>query len=194
MKKIIYNKDIFVLENFLSKEECVVLIEKSEQLGYEEAKVQMGGNRQSILKGVRNNDRILYTDETLAKELFQRAKPFLNNEVGMYEVDSLNEMFRFYKYSPGQRFKMHRDGSFKRNEKEESFFTFLIYLNEEFEGGETEFYYQQRKISPKKGTMVIAPAGFTHSHRGNKPVSGDKYIATSWIMFNRAEQLYAVIA
>ena len=139
MKKIVYNKDIFVLENFLSKEECKVLIEKSEQIGYEEAKVQMGRNRQSILKGVRNNDRSLYTDETLAKELFQRAKPFLITEVGIYELHSLNEMFRFYKYSPGQRFKMHRDGSFKRNEKVESFFTFLIYLNEEFEGGATEF-------------------------------------------------------
>ncbi|MGL4712647.1 MAG: 2OG-Fe(II) oxygenase [Shewanella sp.] len=71
---------------------------------------------------------------------------------------------------------------------------YMFYLNDVEEGGETEFYYQQRKISPKKGTMVIAPAGFTHSHRGNKPVSGDKYIATSWIMFNRAEQLYAELA
>lgn len=71
---------------------------------------------------------------------------------------------------------------------------YMFYLNDVEEGGETEFYYQQRKISPRKGTMVIAPAGFTHTHRGNKPVSGDKYIATSWIMFNRAEQLYAVIA
>lgn len=41
--------------------------------------------------------------------------------------------------------------------------------------------------------MVIAPAGFTHSHRGNIPLSSDKFIATSWIMFNRAEHLYAAI-
>lgn len=68
---------------------------------------------------------------------------------------------------------------------------YMFYLNDVPEGGETEFYYQQRKISPKKGTMVIAPAGFTHSHRGNVPLSNDKYIATSWLMFNRAEQLYA---
>ena len=67
---------------------------------------------------------------------------------------------------------------------------YMFYLNDVEEGGETEFYYQDRKVKPKKGTMVIAPAGFTHSHRGNKPKSGDKYIATSWIMFNRAEQLY----
>lgn len=71
---------------------------------------------------------------------------------------------------------------------------YMFYLNDVTEGGETEFYYQQRKLKPKKGTMVIAPAGFTHSHRGNVPISGDKYIATSWIMFNRAEQLYQQVA
>ncbi|KFZ36459.1 proline hydroxylase [Shewanella mangrovi] len=67
---------------------------------------------------------------------------------------------------------------------------FMVYLNDVAEGGETEFYYQQRKLQPRKGSLVIAPAGFTHSHRGNTPISDDKYIATSWIMFNRAEQLY----
>lgn len=186
MKKIVYNKDIFVLENFLSKEECKALIEKSEQIGYEEAKVQMGGNRQSILKGVRNNDRILYTDETLAKELFQRAKPFLINEVGIYELHSLNEMFRFYKYSPGQRFKMHRDGSFKRNEKEESFFTFLIYLNEEFEGGATEFE-DLFTIQPKTGDLLV----FYHSyrHEGKKIESGYKYALRSDIMYQMKEEV-----
>ncbi|QFU23244.1 2OG-Fe(II) oxygenase [Shewanella eurypsychrophilus] len=70
---------------------------------------------------------------------------------------------------------------------------YMFYLNDVEEGGETEFFYQNRKLKPKKGTMVIAPAGFTHSHRGNKPISNDKYIATSWVMFNRAEQLYAQI-
>lgn len=70
---------------------------------------------------------------------------------------------------------------------------YMYYLNDVEEGGATEFYYQQRKVQPKKGTMVIAPAGFTHSHRGNMPLSGDKYIATSWIMFNRAEKLYAPV-
>ncbi len=67
---------------------------------------------------------------------------------------------------------------------------FMFYLNDVEEGGETEFYYQQRKISPKQGTMVIAPGYFTHTHRGNKPISNDKYILTSWILFNRAEQIY----
>jgi hypothetical protein len=38
--------------------------------------------------------------------------------------------------------------------------------------------------------MVIFPAGFTHTHRGNVSKSGDKYIITSWVMYHRAETIY----
>lgn len=65
-----------------------------------------------------------------------------------------------------------------------------IYLNADFTEGETEFFHQQRKISPQTGAVLIAPAGFTHTHRGNKPIGGNKYIATSWLLFQRAEQLF----
>lgn len=66
-----------------------------------------------------------------------------------------------------------------------------LYLNDGFAGGETEFLYQARKVLPKPGRLLIAPAGFTHTHRGNMPRGGDKFIATSWILFQRAEVLYA---
>lgn len=68
---------------------------------------------------------------------------------------------------------------------------FMFYLNDVEEGGETEFYYQKKKISPSKGRMVIAPAGFTHTHRGNKPKSNDKYILTSWVLFNPSQLIFA---
>ena len=65
-----------------------------------------------------------------------------------------------------------------------------VYLNDGFEAGETEFLYQQRLIRPRTGTVLIAPASFTHTHRGNRAQGGDKYIATSWSLFQRAETLY----
>ena len=65
-----------------------------------------------------------------------------------------------------------------------------IYLNDDFEQGETEFLYQRRTIAPKTGSLLIAPAAFTHTHRGNRPEGSDKYIATSWILFQRAEQIF----
>jgi hypothetical protein len=64
-----------------------------------------------------------------------------------------------------------------------------LYLNDGFTEGETEFLYQRRKIVPRTGTLLLAPAGFTHTHRGNRPQGGDKLIATSWVLFQRAEQL-----
>jgi hypothetical protein len=65
-----------------------------------------------------------------------------------------------------------------------------IYLNDRFDGGETEFMYQWRKIKPRTGALLIAPATFTHTHRGNRPRGGDKYIATSWVLFRRAQDIY----
>ena len=60
-----------------------------------------------------------------------------------------------------------------------------IYLNDNFSEGETEFLYQRRRIVPKTGSLLIAPTAFTHTHRGNMPKGGDKYIATSWVLFRR---------
>ena len=66
-----------------------------------------------------------------------------------------------------------------------------LYLNDGFGEGETEFLFQQRRIAPRAGRLLIAPTAFTHTHRGDSPQEGDKVIATSWILFQRAEQLYA---
>tara|TARA_R110002072_G_scaffold27213_1_gene88770 strand:- start:543 stop:1139 length:597 start_codon:yes stop_codon:yes gene_type:complete len=55
-----------------------------------------------------------------------------------------------------------------------------IYLNDVDEGGETEFLYQSERVKAKKGKIVIFPAGFMHTHRGNPPISNEKYILTGW--------------
>lgn len=62
---------------------------------------------------------------------------------------------------------------------------YIYYLNDVEVGGETEFYFYGMKVAPRRGRLVIAPAAFTHTHRGNLPESGDKYILTSWLLFKR---------
>ena len=71
----------------------------------------------------------------------------------------------------------HEDGSYNEANRTA---TWMIYLNEDFEGGETEFFYQKRRIKPTTGTVVIWPAGYTHTHRGNLVLKGTKYIVTGW--------------
>ena len=59
----------------------------------------------------------------------------------------------------------------------------MLYLNDIpiENGGATEFIYQKLSIQPKKGTIVLWPATYTHTHRGGF-LTGDipKYIATGW--------------
>ena len=61
-------------------------------------------------------------------------------------------------------------------------FVFSVYLNDVEEGGETEFLHFSKRVKPKKGRIVIWPAAFPYIHRGNPPLSGEKYILTSWMM------------
>lgn len=181
MEKKTLHDDIFLIENFLSDEECESYLSNYKTKEFEEAKVNIDGN-QVMFKGIRNNERYMFIDELLASNLWNRIKEFIPQKLGFYKSIGLNEMFRVYKYTKGQRFKMHIDGSFKRNLNQESKFSFLIYLNDDFEGGETEFR-KLGKIIPKKGTALV----FKHRlrHEGKEIVCGEKYVLRTDIMYER---------
>jgi len=61
--------------------------------------------------------------------------------------------------------------------------TYILYLNDVEEGGETELLYYSKRFKPTKGTLLLFPAGYTHTHRGNPPLSNDKYVVTGWVEF-----------
>ena len=58
---------------------------------------------------------------------------------------------------------------------------YSLYLNDIDDAGETEFLYQKLRIAPKENSIIIWPAAFTHTHRGNLVIGDNyKYIATGW--------------
>lgn len=59
--------------------------------------------------------------------------------------------------------------------------TYILYLNDVKEGGETEFLYYPKRVKPKQGTIILFPGSLTHTHRGNQPLSNEKYIITGWV-------------
>ena len=183
MNKIELHPEIFLVENFLSKEMCDHFIEKGEQVSFDEAKVNIDG-RQVRVKGIRNNQRILFKDQLLADRIWKKIKPYVILNFGTYQASGLNEMFRIYKYEEAQRFKMHRDGSYERNETECSFFSLLIYLNNDFEGGETHFE-EGVTITPNTGDALV----FHHPlrHEGKPILSGTKYVLRTDIMYKLLE-------
>ena len=180
MKANYHNEIIWTIDNFLTAKECDDLIIFSEQKGYEEAKVSLQSGAK-MMKGIRNNYRLMYQDKNLANQYWQLLKQFCPEEIENNEAVGLNEQFRFYKYESSQRFKRHIDGRFKRNEIEESRITFMIYLNDDFEGGETKF--DNVTIEPKKGTALC----FIHEqkHEGCPVVEGVKYVLRTDVMYRK---------
>ncbi|MGU3374587.1 2OG-Fe(II) oxygenase [Chryseobacterium sp. M5A1_1a] len=180
MEKIELHPQIFLIEDFLTEAECNNYIALSQEKVFEEAKINVGG-RQLMSKGIRNNDRLMIFDNNLADDLFRKAAEFLPQDQEGFKLLNFNEMFRVYKYSPGQQFKMHRDGNYVRNENEKSFYTFLIYLNDDFEGGETEFE-NLFTVAPKQGTALI----FYHPlrHEGKTLINGLKYVLRTDVMYS----------
>jgi len=73
---------------------------------------------------------------------------------------------------------MHHDAS--REFDKYRVLTFLWYLNDVPEGGETNFY-NKIWVTPRKGQLVLFPATWNHEHMGCMPISNDKYIVTGWI-------------
>lgn len=180
MEKTELHPQIFLIEDFLTSSICDEYVAMARGKVFEEAKINMNGF-QMMSKGIRNNDRLMVFDNDLAGDLFRKAAEFLPQEFENYKLQNFNEMFRVYKYAPGQRFKMHRDGSYIRNENEKSFYTFLIYLNDDFEGGETEFE-NLFTVAPKKGTALV----FHHPlrHEGKTLISGLKYVLRTDVMYS----------
>lgn len=171
--------NILLVTEFITVEECNYFIELSEKRGYEHALVETEKGFQRI-EGTRNNDRVLFTDPQLSEQLFNKASPFIPKKIGLSKVKGLNELFRFYRYEPGQQFKKHHDQSFIRNENEASYYTFMIYLNDNFTGGETIF--NNCIIQPKQGSLLI----FLHQleHEGNVISKGKKYVLRTDIMYS----------
>jgi hypothetical protein len=57
----------------------------------------------------------------------------------------------------------------------------VLYLNDVAQGGETEFFHQGAKITPKAGHLLMFPVGWNYMHCGHVPVSDDKYIIQTFI-------------
>lgn len=81
------------------------------------------------------------------------------------------------------RYVYHQDFSTDWANKKYRVITFLWYLNDVYEGGETEFWTTY-KVKPEAGKLLFFPATWTYPHRGMMPISNDKYIITGWIFLN----------
>ena len=185
-KQCLDAEQIFVIPNFLSTAECDQHIAVSEGVGFEEAPITTAVGF-VMRKDIRDNLRVMHDDFELAAKLYARLEPFMPAKRLVWQVCGLNERFRFYRYDVGQKFAPHYDGCFRRSNVEESLFTFMLYLNDDFEGGETNFYLEDGRlrlsVRPEKGKALV----FWHSqlHEGAAVRAGRKYVLRTDVMYRR---------
>ncbi|KAI9101747.1 hypothetical protein DFS34DRAFT_428543 [Phlyctochytrium arcticum] len=171
------DNNAFTLHPILTPEECKRLILATEQLGYEQALLNVGNGNERINTDVRRSQRCVVDSQLVSEQMFHRIQKFLPND-----AKGLNPRLRFLKYLPGDRFLRHRDGSYKDAASGlVSKYTFQIYLNEDCQGGETSFWSstfvdgkkEQVDVVPKEGLAVV----FEHRtlHEGRVVTEGCKY-------------------
>jgi predicted 2-oxoglutarate/Fe(II)-dependent dioxygenase YbiX len=174
----------FLIHGFFDEEECRRSIAFSEGTGYEDATITTVAG-QVMAKAVRNNSRVMLDSTKLAEGFFERAKPFLPGRIDGWFLHGMNERFRYYRYDVGQTFRPHYDGSYWRKTGEESQLTFLVYLNDDFDGGTTDFLHEDEtlriRVAPKRGTALV----FVHAqlHAGAEVTRGRKYALRTDVMY-----------
>ena len=152
----------------MTESECAELIAFSERCGFRR---QRFGT--SVPAEVRH--RVAIDDSSIALNLWGLLHPHLrqlvdyfddqlssSSEVNIHEYSmfGLNERLRFYKYHQGERFSRHTDISFEKTDTERSFLSVIVYLNDDFEGGETTF--GDAIAYPQTGSAVVFPHDLKH--------------------------------
>lgn len=187
------NAQVFVVEDFLTPDECDRYLALISDDDYQEGMLTSPDGLVSA-ENIRNNQRAEIWDENVAKELWEKAKDLVPTCEGRLAV-GMNEMLRFYRYEEDQYFEWHQDFTVELDNGQQSFYTVLIYLNDDFEGGETSFndeyseeIFEEFQIVPQQGLAVF----FEHSihHKGEPVKSGCKHLLRTDLMYASEEPDY----
>ena len=194
-----------VLYNVFSKDECQQLINQGEKHGF-------GHINESYHPNQRNNLRIIILNDQFKNELWNRIIEHVEDQLiinenyhktlhttgstkGIWQKYALNERFRLCKYNPGNFFRKHYDDGFHPDfNMVRTMKTCMVYLNEEFEGGETIFYVKngknidEIKLKPKTGMCLIFNQKILHE--GFDVFHGVKYFIRTDIYYNRTSEYH----
>ena len=171
---------IATIDTFLTPVQCQEFIQFAENQGFAPADVDIGTSR-SHLSHIRNNTRVDWHNPELAEQWW--TQKLTNQSLPVFEgkhACGLSPHFRFYKYEPGQKFNMHKDGR-QQVEGHQTLFTLLVYLNDGYQGGQTLFRQDNLAVSAETGKALI----FEHHlwHQGVKLESGVKYVLRTDVVY-----------
>lgn len=180
-QKEIYTKQ-YIIYNFLSDEECNKIINESEnyskKYGWTKDRHNQYPTTDNEITSKWNCYQHLF--EKINKELF----PIYNK---FYNIDNL-------KLKISELFVAKYDGNQEKSQKsldaheDGSEFSFIIALNNDYNGGGTRFIKDNKVIKLKKGDIVIFCGQTTHE--GLKVINGIRYILTGFLKYGKCYQQF----
>ena len=184
---------IGVYDNYITKEECNKAIKLFEdQDKFNQTMNRLSSENQSILQ---KQDQQYFAGSFNINVWWEELKTMMVNfdiawnhyakntgALNAYDTKFYFTGLKIQKTLPTEGYHVWHIEHGKGFENEPRAFVFSIYLNDIEDGGETEFLHFSKRVKPKTGRIVIWPAAFPYVHRGNPPLSGKKYILTSWMM------------
>ena len=180
-KTEILGDNVYTVSGLADPRLCAGLIGEAEAAGFDAAPISAGGGF-VMAPQVRNNTRVMYDDLVLAARLWTLLQPWVRTSRDGWQALGLNARFRIYRYHVGQRFRWHYDGAFHRSQTEQSLVTVMLYLNDDFEGGKTEFDDGEiHTVRPVCGDFLL----FDHPirHQGSTVTHGTKYVLRTDVMY-----------
>ena len=203
--EIEFDNFIGIFKNAYSKEFCkdaIELFNIAEKHGYLQGRYQAEGasnwfkddeslcSEVPILDFDQNPDFMDEIDSTIIdpgyrnffKIFWEKVYPVYTKKYSILEKHASHQIYanKMQRTRPGSGYHVwHCENSARAQCNR--MLTYILYLNDVEDGGETEFLYYPKRIKPEAGTILIWPAGFTHTHRGNQPLSGEKYVMTGWM-------------
>ncbi|AYV80634.1 MAG: hypothetical protein Harvfovirus3_79 [Harvfovirus sp.] len=158
---------IITMDNFLTDTECARYID-------------LINNSRNVKKftTVSNFKNAVYVDQATSDLLYDRLKQIIPID-NQLNIVTNNNLIAFGCYQPGQEFGIHTDTGLYYNKEKHlaTRYTLLIYLNDNFDGGQTTFYdsalNELCSIIPKKGLALLFDIDL--AHKGNKVLNNCKY-------------------
>jgi len=187
---------IRIYPNILSKEVCTDIINFFDSVADKEeySKHVVSGSAQFSNISLRKDKSIFLNQDIFQKKelcvfIFEKIGECLKEYTKEFvtlqkEQLSGRYMIKVQRSQPGDGFNVwhHENGTSPDPDTVRRELAWMLYLNDMPEGeAETEFLYQRKRINPVGGSLVLWPAGFTHTHRGNTVFTKTKYILTGWV-------------
>ena len=182
---------IYSTKNSLSKSLCEEIIDRFEKEDKKRAGITFAGENKDIKDTLdfhlsHNPDDWKDIDKVLTNELNKALNLYfetINKDIKILVCDNLTDLgFQIQKYNKGVgKYIFHNDHQIYLKDGMDRALTYIWYLNDVEEGGETSFF-NKGKIRPEQGKLVLFPSCWTYPHAGIMPVSSDKYIITGWVL------------